>query len=203
MSPRLYILLFLALSIHAARAAIDFTPTVKEYSAEGFTYRQLTFKNDEGGATLNPPQKWLIRGGKDQLQLSPPDKSFVEMTIQTRPLPAPQSFDEASVKAFEQLATREIPPGSQSIQLLKREENPVALDKDLSLEFVISYQVLGQTFQRSVIFVNSADQQLIFRFTAPKADFVALKGEFLRSINSWQWIKWSATSAGGTAPASK
>ena len=66
-----------------------------------------------------------------------------------------------------------------------------------SVQFVISYVTLGQTFQRSVIFINTPDTQLVFRLTAPKADFNALDDVFRRSISSWQWTE---TKPGQTAP---
>lgn len=194
MCSRISVLLFLAVAIHSASAGIDFTPTLKEYSSEGFTYRQVILKNDEGKATLIPPQKWLIRGAKDRLQLTPPDKNFVEAIIQATPLASAAQFDEAGLKALEQQVTRELPAGAQAIQVLKRLENSVAIGPP-SFEFVMSYQALGYTFQRSVIFVNFPDQQLVFRFTASKADFEKFASDFRRSISSWQWIEPDATVA--------
>lgn len=181
-------LLFLGVTIHLAVAEIDFTPEVKEYSAQGFIHRELTFRHDKGVVTFDAPQKWLVRGDKAQLQLSPPDKNFVEASIQSMPVPVPPSFDEASLRALEERVLREVPNGSQSVQMLRRLENPVAIGSYPSFEFVLSYQALGYTFHRSVLFVNYPDRQLVFRFTAPKVDFDTFQGQFRVSISSWNWI---------------
>jgi hypothetical protein len=196
MSSRILTLLFLAIAINSASADTDFTPVVKEYTAEGFTYRQLLFKNDKGSVTFTPPQNWTIRGSKDRLQLSPPANSFVEAIIRAAPPSVSPRFDENGLKVLAEQVMREVPAGAQAVQLIKREENPVLMGQNLSYEFVISFQTLGQLFQRSAIFVNCADQQLVFRFTAPKADFEQFNPDFRRSIASWQWIERAATGAG-------
>ena len=177
----------LVLTVCAASAAIDFTPTIREYTSNGLLYRHVILKRDAGSITLVPPEKWEVRGQKDKLQLQPPDKPFVDATITATALPQPRPFDEATVKALEQQVLAEAPPGSRP-QLLSCEENPIAMGSYLSLQVVISYQSLGRTFQKSVIFVHAADTRLVFRFTAPKEDFVTLHSNFRRSILSWQWI---------------
>jgi len=194
-------LLALALTIPQAGAEIDFTPTETEYSAEGFTYRQVTLKDGEGRVIFTPPHHWVVRGNKDRMQLTSPDKSFAEATIQAVPLSASQPFDEAAERAFEEQVIRAAPPGSQSVQIVKREQNPIVMAQHLSYGVVISYQALGQTFHRSMVFVNCPGAQLILRFTAPKADFDALNADFVRSMTSWQWINKPAAS--NTAVASK
>jgi hypothetical protein len=194
-------LLLLALTTLQAGAEIDFTPTETEYSAEGFTYRKITLKDGEGRVNFTPPHHWVVRGDKDRMQLTSPNKSFVEATIQGVPLSALQRFDEAAVKAFEEQAIRAAPPGSQSVQIVKREENPVVMGQNLSFGVVISYQALGQTFQRSIVVVNCPDTQLILRFTAPKADYDTFNSDFRRSIGSWEWI--NGPTAASPAVASK
>jgi hypothetical protein len=194
-------LLLLAVTINAAAAEIDFTPALTEYTAQGFTYRKVTFKNDEGSVTFTPPRGWTIRGAKDQLQLNPPNTNFVEAVIRAAPLPGSPRFDEPTVKALEQQVMSEVPPGVQSMQLVRRQENPVVMGPNLSYGFVVSYTTLGRTFQRSVIFVNCVDHQLILRFSAPKADFDTFNGDFCRSISSWHSINEpAAPAAGALAP---
>jgi hypothetical protein len=202
MSHKFSITLSLALTICSATAAIDLTPTLREYTSEGIIYRQIKLKREGGTITFVPPRDWNVRGGKDRLQLQPPDKNFVEATITAMPLPAPKPFDEPTVKALEQRVLSEAPAGSQSAQVLRREENPVAMGQYLSLEIVISYTTLGRTFQRSAIFVHTPDTELVFRFTAPKEDFALLNAAFRRSIGSWQWIEQRATASPGPATVS-
>jgi hypothetical protein len=149
------------------------------------------------------PQNWMIRGGKDRLQLDPPNTNFAQALIQAMPRPLSSHFDEPTLKALEQQVMSEVPPGAQSVQLVSRLENPVVMAHSQSCGFLISYQTLGQTFQRSVIFVNCDDQQLVFRLTAPKTEFDKLNGAFCRSISSWRWIEKPAAPASGATITSR
>jgi hypothetical protein len=189
MTSKLLFLALLAATTCPAGAEIDLTPTVREYASQGFVYRQVKLKQPTQDILFVLPQGWSIRGGKDRLQLQPADRNFVEATVTATALAAPQPFDEPTVKALERQVLTEAPPGSQAVQVLRREENPVAMGPNPSLEVVISYATLGHTFYRSVIFVHTADTQIVFRFTAPKEDFTALNLVFRRSISSWQWVE--------------
>lgn len=201
MFRRAPLLLLLAVAINSTNGSIDFTPTVKEYTREGMIYRQVSFKDEKGTITFMPPPGWTLRGAKDRLQLSPPGTKFAEASIEGQPPTAAKAFDEPTLKALEQQVLAEAPSGSQSVKLLKREENPILLEQNLSFEFVITYQALGQNFQRSVIFVRMPTTQLIFRLSAPKAEFEALNQTFRRSITSWHWLE-PAPAANGSAGAS-
>ena len=195
--------LLAGLAITSADAAIDFSPMIEEYAHAGFEYRKVTFKEDNGTVTFTAPQGWSIRGADDRAELTPPDKPFAEGAITAAPLPGLQQFDEAAVHALEQQVLASAPPTSQSVQVVRRRENPVTIGANTSCEIVISYAALGHVFERSVIFVHTADTQLVFRLTATKADFGALHSSFLRSISSWEYIENKlegtavATAAGG------
>ena len=201
MFRRLLLLLLTGLTIPSAQAAIDLAPLVEEYSHAGFNYRKVTFKEDKGIVTYTPPQGWTIRGGGNAVQLTPPDKAFVDGVIVATPLRDPQAFDEATVAALEQQVVATAPPGSQGLQVVRRQENPVALGSNPSFEIAISYTVLGRSFERNVIFVNTADTQLVFRFSAPKEDFAALEQRFRQSIGTWEYVETKAAAATATVAA--
>ena len=202
MFRRYLLLLLTGLTIRSAQAAIDFSPMIEEYSHAGFNYRKVTFKEDKGIVTYTPPQGWTIRGGGNAAQLTPPDKAFVDGVILAMPLRGPQAFDEATVAALEQQVVATAPPGSQAAQVVRRQENPVALGSNPSVEIAISYSVLGRSFERSVVFVNTVDTQLVFRFSAPKEDFGALHQRFRQSIGSWEYVETKAVAATATVAAS-
>lgn len=112
-------------------------------------------------------------------------------------------FDEATLKMLEHQVLSTLPVGSQGITMVSRQENTILLDHNLSYEFVVSYKTLGQTFSRSVIFVNCPDQQLVFRFSAPKAAFDNLNSAFRQSLCSWQWTDATPSDARPLTAASR
>jgi hypothetical protein len=187
------------------QGGIDFTPTTNRYMSEGAEYSSVSFKDDKRKVALTLPRQWTCRGDASRLQLVPPrEHSFAEGVIQAVPTKKNSPFNEATLKALAKQVIDTLPPGSQTATIIRRQENTVILDQNLSYEFVASYQTLGQTFQRSVIFVNCPGQQLIFRFSAPKAIFENLNKSFRGSICSWQWTDKSSNAKlaqKGQAPA--
>jgi hypothetical protein len=182
----LFLLALTAVLPTVATAAIDLTPTPAEYTAEGVTIQQLIFKDGKRRISYEPPRQWTYRGDASRLQFLPPEQNFAEGVIQLAPPLRTPGFDEATVKALEAQVINSLPAGSQGATVLSRQANPVVLNQNMSYEFVVSYQTLGQTFHRSVIFVNCPEMQLLFRFTGPKAVFENLNGAFRRSIYSWR-----------------
>jgi hypothetical protein len=178
-----------------AQAGLDFTPTVNRYMSQGAEYSSVSFKDDARGVSITLPRLWTCRGDASRLQLTPPDQNFAEGIIQAVPTKGVLRFDEATVKTSEQQVLGTLPTGSQGATVVSQLENPVVIDGNLSYEFVVAYQTLGQSFQRSVIFVNCPGQQLIFRFSAPKAVFENLNRLFRQSLYSWQWLEPSKTVA--------
>lgn len=168
------------------KAEINFTPTLNRYYSEGAEYSSVSFKEEKQTISMDVPRLWSCRGDASRLQFMPPDQSFAEGLVQAAPAKGAQPFDEMTVKALEAQVMSALPPGGQGARVISRLENPVILYQNLSYEFVVSYQTLGQSFQRSVIFVNFPDKQLLFQFTAPKNAFENLNREFRRSIYSWQ-----------------
>lgn len=169
-----------------ARAALDLTPTERTFIGQGVPYRQLLFKDDKRTFSMDLPAGWTFRGGATRLQLTPPDKNFADGVIEVMPLPAPQLMDDAAMHRIEQQALAAVPPGSQKILVTERNRNAVVLGGNESFEVVLSYQALGQTFWRSTVVVNFPESLLLFRLTAPKADFGSLNEAFRRSLLSWQ-----------------
>jgi hypothetical protein len=176
------------------RAAIDFTPTVTSYVSEGAEYANVTFKEDQRKITVTLPRLWTCRGDASRLQFFPPGENFVEGSVQAAPMKGILRFDEPTVKSFEQQVLATAPAGSQRVTLVRQQENPIILNGNLSYEFVISYETVGQVFSRSVIIVACPDQQLIVKFTAPKSVFDKLNGAFRQSIYSWTLTEPAASS---------
>ena len=186
----------------SAKGAIDFTPTVTPYFSEGAEYANVTFKDDKRGISITLPRLWSCRGDSSHLKFTPPGSNFAEGVVQSVAAKGLIRFDEATIKSLEQQVLATLPPGSQGGVIVNQQENPVILYQNLSYEFIVSYVTLGQTFQRSIIVVSCPDQQLIFKFTAPKAVFGILNGAFRQSIYSWQWIE-PVASSGAPLTASK
>jgi hypothetical protein len=184
------------LLIRTSQAHLDLTPMPAEYVAEGITFQRLIFKQaDNTSLSYQPPRGWTCRGGGDRLYLTPAEGTRAEASIQALPLAAPQTLDEKTGAFLREQFLNSLPPGSQLIKLLKEERNPVVLDNKLSYAVAASYQVIGETFVRSTLFINLADTQLRFTINARQSDFETLHQDFRRSIFSWHLIETSPAAA--------
>lgn len=180
-------LLFFFLVVHSLNAGntIGFSADVTEFTSEGIVYRRLTFKDDQRTVSYHPPSGWAASLNGNTLRLEPAGKNFAEAQIESVALDQPQSFDEATVSSLSDNVLAALPPGSQQVTVIKEEQNP-AFNNNPAFEFIVSYKVLGETFQRSVLFVNTPATQLVFKFTARKSDFEPLYRAFRSSVFTWE-----------------
>jgi hypothetical protein len=192
MKQRLIVGLLLPLIAATSAAALDLTPAVSEYTAEGITFRQLTFKDGKRQAAYEPPRLWSCRGSGNSLQLTPPKAERADAIIQVVEAKTVPKLDEKTIGALREQSLRSVPPGSQAVTVVSEEQNPVSLENNASFGITLSYQALGETFIRSIVFVNLPESQLSFRVTARKADFDAVQRPFRSSIYSWHWVEPSS-----------
>jgi hypothetical protein len=186
---RIVILLGLFGFAFSARAALDLSPFPSEFTGEGITYTQLTFKDDKRQVVYVPPQLWSYRGSSNQLRLTPPanfPKS--DATIEKTPLAAPQPLDEKSMEALKQQLLSSLGPSALGVKVVSEEQNPLLINGNVATyEVTVAYQLYGQPFVRSVLFANLPDEQLRFKLSATKADFETLHRAFRSSLISLQW----------------
>ncbi|MFL6590592.1 MAG: hypothetical protein ACJ8M4_10520 [Chthoniobacterales bacterium] len=169
-----------------ASAAVEPKATVVETSCEGFSHKELSFKDGDRRVSYELPDKWNYRG-ENGIQLTVPDKPFAEALIRMAPLPKPQPLEEKDIEAAKQRFLASLPPGAQMVKLVEEEANPLILNNSPSYEFTVSYKVMGETFLRSALFTNVFDTQFVFVFTARTSDFDVLHRAFRSSLVSWQW----------------
>jgi len=179
---------FVVSAMSAASAGIDLTPSPSEYVAEGMKHQQLTFVQDKQRIKYELPAGWRYDGGGAQVHLTPPNKKFAEATITAAPLAKPEALDENTIKVLEQQFVAALPLGSQFVKIEEEIPNSVLLSGNPSFEVTASYQLNGEKFLKSALFVDLRDTQLVFRLSARKGDFPALHREFKSSIFSWHWI---------------
>lgn len=172
-----------------AYGIIDLTPTPTEYRAEGVTFQQLLFKDDRQIISYDLPRQWTYRFEGGRIVLAPPQTPFAEAVIEAVPLAKPQPLDESTIKVLEQQIVGALPASSDSVAVLKREQNPVILDSNRSFELVLSYNALGTSFQRSVLFIDTSTTRLVFKLTSRRSDFDKLNSIFRASILTWQRLE--------------
>lgn len=171
MKATVIIAAMLALGFTAARAALELVPEEKEDSAEKITFRQLIFKGGQRTISYEPPRLWTYHASGHLLQMTPPKAQRAEAAIEA----APGAPGVGGIETARERFLRTVPPAAQGVTILAEEASPFLVNNHATLQITASYQVLGQTFVRSMLSVDADGTRLTFRLTAQKADFDALQ----------------------------
>jgi hypothetical protein len=179
----------LVATIETCPAGINLTPVANEYVSEGIKYTKLTFKDGDRRIDYDPPALWTYRMSGDRLLLLPKNSVRAEAAIQAAPLSRPPAFDKPMIEAAKAQFLSTIPPGAQSLVIMSETENAIPMRGLPNYEFTATYKDLGLEFMRRTLFVNAAETQLIFKFSAPRTEFDKLYPLFRVSILSWEWAE--------------
>jgi hypothetical protein len=175
--------LFGAASVHAQ---LQLSPSATEYEFDGARFKALAFPNGGITAIYQPPNGWEYFGGGDQLTLRPRGKAQAQATITRQPLQQPAAFNDATVQQLAAQSLASAPQGSDGVHLISQAKNSVPVSGKETAGMILSYQLSGQSFTRSILFLNRGKEQLRFQFTAKSEDFQDLNKVFEDSLRTWR-----------------
>lgn len=169
----------------AAKAELVLTPTVDEYVLDGVKLKQLAFFDGAQKVTYQSPRGWDYSGSATQLTLHPPNKPQAEATIRVSGPDQPQ-FDDETIKKLVAEVVALVPKGSTNVVVESQEKAPLRIGNRETFLVVISYSVLGNNYDRSILFINRGPEQIRCQLTCRSADFKELQKAFLSSQYSWR-----------------
>jgi hypothetical protein len=179
--------LFVALAV-SVRAELQLNPRPDEYELDGTKLKQLAFSDGDKKVTYAPPRGWDCSGSGSQLTLHPPKRAQAEAIVTKIGLPKPGTLDDQSQKKLVEEALASLPKGSTDIQLVSQEKNPLQIDRKETFLAVVSYSFYGESYGRSILFLNRGNEQIRFQLTSRQSDFKDLHKAFLGSQYSWQGL---------------
>jgi hypothetical protein len=183
--------ILLALSIASASpilAAVDFTPASGERTLEGIKFPELYFHENGRKISYEQPRGWTYSGDASRIRFSPPNVTQALGEMAQAPLAAPQNFDEPTMKLLQDRFMKSLPADSHDVTIVAVEKNPLMINQHETFEVTVAYELYGEQYHRSVLFMNLSDVQLTFSFVARKADFEKLHRAFRGSLCSLQWL---------------
>lgn len=174
-------------ALNARAGTIDFTPTEGTRTLEGVVFKQLLFHQDGQTITYEPPRGWTCTGDSSGMRLTATQTSQAQAVLQEKALPAPQIFDEATMKELQQLSLAAVPGNASNVALVAEEKNPLKIHQQETYGVTVSYSLAGQDYEANDLFVNLNDLQLRLRTVARKADFEKVLREVRGSFFSLAW----------------
>lgn len=174
-----------AFLVASAGAELQLTPSVVQYELDGVKLKQLAFSDGAKQVTYQAPRGWEYAGSATQLTLHPPNKSQAEAIIYKAPLPQPASFDDETAKKLVDEAIASMPKGSTDVTLASQEKNPLLINRKETFLVTFTYNFYGESYTRSILFLNRGNEQIRFQLVCRQADFKELQKAFLGSHYSW------------------
>jgi len=116
----------------------------------------------------------------------PPNKTQAEATIATISRPDQSQFDDETLKKMVAEVVALVPKDSTDVVVASQEKAPLRIGKRETFLVVISYRLLGNNYDHSILFINRGLEQLRCQLTCQSSDFKELQKAFLGSQYSWQ-----------------
>jgi hypothetical protein len=170
----------------AARAELHLNPRPATYEVDGVKLSKVIFTDGNNEITYVPPRGWECTGSSSELMLRPKDKCQAEAIITKLPLPQESVFDETTTKNLIKEAMDSIPPASSNVQLTGQNLNPVLINKKETFLVTMSYTLYGDTYGRSVMYMNRGKERIRFQLVSRLSDFKELQHAFQQSHFTWQ-----------------
>jgi len=183
----IYLALLLTAIAASAWCGIDFTPGIGERVLEGIKFTELYFHENGRQISYEQPRGWTYTGDSSRIRFIPPNvpQAFGEMA--QAPLPTPQNFDEPTIKLLQERVLQSVPADSRDVIVVGAEKNPLMINQHETFEVTVAYQLYGEHYRRSMLFMNLSDTQLMFSFVSRKTDFDKLHQAFRGSLCSLEW----------------
>ncbi len=173
--------------ITGARGELDLSPQVEEFNLEGVKMSQLAFANGaRERATYQPPAAWKYYGTKESLDLLPPSAAQAKAKINWWPGEGEITFDPESCKELTQQFIRMLPEGSEEVKVEAEELSPLQINTKPTYLVELSYAYYGARFRGYFLLLQRKPEALAFRLMCRAADYEKLRGEFQRSLFTWQ-----------------
>jgi hypothetical protein len=180
-------MLFLVLAF-GVRSSIDFTPGTGERVLEGIHFPEIYFHENGHKISYEQPRGWTYTGDAASIKFMPPDVRQACAEITQSALPKPQNFDEETMKSLQARAVSFLSPDAGDVVVVSAEKNPLMINQHETFEVTVAFQLYGEHYQQSVLFMSLADTQVVFRFVSRKPDFEKLRRDFRSSLCSLQWL---------------
>ena len=187
--PKIALLTLLALSVGTRSAhALSFDLGQFSYQEDGFTREQTFFPNDDQTRIyISLPRTWTVTAGGSTLALGNPAVPNCAIRLEKSSFTPDVAFKDKGLDGYRSRALAQVPNGSVGVQVSQEQADPLPIFGWHDYEFFIDYEFYGQTFRRSVLFLDlNPKEQLVLSTVSLKADFDRTHEVALDVLRSWQ-----------------
>ena len=171
-------------SVHA----LDFRLHTTRVQEDGFAHEQVYFQYDAATrVVIAPPAGWLRMDDAGSLTLTPPKITNGMVKVEHSSLTPNIPFQAASLETYRKRVFAMIPQGAAGVKLDADAVDPLPVFGWKSFEFTVNYDFFGQSYRRSVLFLNlNAREQIMVTAVALQQDFDGVHTAAMDLMRSWQ-----------------
>jgi len=174
------------LSTTVLQAELRLTPTIDEYELDGVKLKQLAFRDGDRKITYQFPYGWDYSGTATQLTLHPHNRTAAEATIIRISRLDQSQFNDETLKKLVAESIDLVPKGSRNVVVETQQKTPLRIGPRETFLVVLSYNLFGNNYNRSILFINRGSEQVRCQLTCRSVDFTELQKAFLGSQYSWR-----------------
>ncbi len=168
--------------------ALDFRLHAATIEEDGFKREQTYFQNDaQTRVTIAPPAGWTREDDPASLTLTPPDLTHGMVRIERSSVGPAVTFQDAGLVAYRKRILADLPQGVTDVKQAAEIADPLPIFNWKSREFTMDYELFGQSYRRSVLFLNlNTKEQLMMTTVALTHDFDRVHTAGMDVLRSWQ-----------------
>ena len=170
--------------------ALSFDLQRLTYKEDGFTREQTYFPDGAvGNIYITFPPTWVVTAGGSTLKLTNPASPNSAILLEKSTYSPDLAFKDASLDTYRKSALAQLPNGSTAIQVAEEHLNPLPIFGWRDYEVVVDYDFYGQSFRRSVLYLDlNTKEQVAMTTLATKTDFAHTHDVALDLLRSWQVV---------------
>ena len=167
--------------------ALDFQLHPVKVEEDGLTYDRAYFSGDEHTRVMiDPPHGWNVTSGPAFLAATPPNLADSLVRVEKSALTPDTLFRDRGLEVYHQRVLAAIPREAVNVRTVQEQADPLPVFHWKDYEWVMEYDCYGQTFRRSVMFVNlNAREQILLTTVAVRDHFDMVHQAGLDVLRSW------------------
>ena len=111
------------------------------------------------------------------------------MRVEKSALSPDTPFIDQGLDTYRRRAQASVPQGATDVACAQERDNPLPIFGWKDHEFIFTYEFFGQSYKRSVLFVDlNAREQIVLTCVAPAGQFDPVREAGMDVLRSWQVV---------------
>jgi len=165
--------------------ALDLTPHEIAASNDGPPIQRFFFQDEAKRMSFRIDNKMTVSGGNDSAMFRFSDIKNAGVKLSKSQIKPDLLFDEKNLESYRATVRAFSPPDAKETRIEEEKSAAIAINGWTSYQFVLTYNLFGFPYRRSITFLNySKQEQLIFDISAPESDYQKVYARGYKILNS-------------------